>query len=93
MNFPKSAALFARAAVQRSDSYTNLSAGLRAVTGDTCGMADDVLVESDSNAGMLTPIARIATTHRMPRRLSERCGRSVAAKSGRASVCVVIEMV
>ncbi len=49
-------ALFARAAVQRADSYTNLSANLRAVTGDTCGMADDVLVEPDSNAGMLTPI-------------------------------------
>ena len=49
-------ALFARAAVQRSDSYTNLNAGLHAVAGDTCGMADDVLVEPDSNAGMLRPI-------------------------------------
>ncbi|MCF8609305.1 arabinosyltransferase domain-containing protein [Gordonia sp. HY285] len=49
-------ALFARAAVVRSDTYTHLSADLRSLTGDTCGMADDVLVEPDSNAGMLTPI-------------------------------------
>ncbi|MCF8605257.1 arabinosyltransferase domain-containing protein [Gordonia sp. HY442] len=49
-------ALFARAAVDRSDTYSHLSADLQSLTGDTCGMADDVLVEPDSNNGMLTPI-------------------------------------
>ncbi|GAA4663632.1 arabinosyltransferase domain-containing protein [Gordonia humi] len=49
-------ALFARAAVARSDTYTHVSADLRSLTGDTCGMADDVFVEPDSNVGMLTPI-------------------------------------
>ncbi|GEE00315.1 putative arabinosyltransferase A [Gordonia spumicola] len=49
-------ALFARAAVNRSDSYSTLSSNLHALRGDTCGMADDVLVEPDSNAGMLAPI-------------------------------------
>jgi len=29
---------------------------LQALTGKTCGLADDVLVESDPNAGMLTPL-------------------------------------
>lgn len=49
-------ALFARAAVDRSDTYTHLSSDLQSLTGDTCGMADDVLVEPDSNGGMLAPI-------------------------------------
>ncbi|MDY6810684.1 MAG: arabinosyltransferase, partial [Actinomycetota bacterium] len=48
--------LFAKAAVARSDTYTTFSANLRALTGDTCGMADDVLVEEDPNRGALQPI-------------------------------------
>ncbi len=49
-------ALFARAAVDRSDTYTTFNANMRALTGDTCGMADQVLVESDPNRGALSPI-------------------------------------
>lgn len=30
---------------------------LQALTGKTCGLADDVMVEQDPNAGMLTPVA------------------------------------
>ncbi|MEE3852220.1 arabinosyltransferase domain-containing protein [Gordonia sp. LSe1-13] len=48
--------LFAKAAVARSDTYTTFSANMRALTGDTCGMADDVLVEDDPNRGALQPI-------------------------------------
>lgn len=49
-------ALFAKAAAVRSDTYTTFSANMRALTGNTCGMADDVLVESDPNVGALQPI-------------------------------------
>ncbi|WP_026917983.1 arabinosyltransferase domain-containing protein [Gordonia shandongensis] len=49
-------ALFAKAAVGRTDTYTALSANVRALTGDTCGLADKVLVEDDPNAGTLTPV-------------------------------------
>ncbi|MFT4125578.1 MAG: arabinosyltransferase domain-containing protein [Gordonia sp. (in: high G+C Gram-positive bacteria)] len=48
--------LFIRAAVARSDTYTTFGANVRALTGDTCAMADDVLVEPDANAGTLAPI-------------------------------------
>lgn len=48
--------LFAKAAVARSDTYTTFSANMRALTGDTCGMADDVLVEDNPNRGALQPI-------------------------------------
>ncbi|MBE7193351.1 arabinosyltransferase domain-containing protein [Gordonia polyisoprenivorans] len=48
--------LFAKAAVARSDSYTTASANLRALTGNPCGMADQVLVEPDPNTGALRPI-------------------------------------
>ncbi|GBE64132.1 putative arabinosyltransferase C [Mycobacterium sp. MFM001] len=42
-----------------TDQYPAWSVGrsnLQALTGKTCGMAEDVLVEQDPNAGMLTPI-------------------------------------
>ena len=48
--------LFAKAAVARSDTYTTANANLRALTGNTCGMADQVLVETDPNVGTLRPI-------------------------------------
>ena len=41
------------------DQYPAWSVGrsnLEALTGKTCGMAEDVLVEQDPNAGMLTPV-------------------------------------
>jgi arabinosyltransferase B len=41
--------------VRQYPTYSNASANLRAFTGG-CGLADDVLVEPDSNAGFLTPL-------------------------------------
>jgi arabinosyltransferase C len=37
-------------------AWSNGRSNLEALTGKTCGMAEDVLVEQDPNAGMLTPI-------------------------------------
>ncbi len=37
-------------------AWTVGRSNLQALTGRTCGLADDVLVESDPNAGMLTPV-------------------------------------
>ncbi|MEP9395584.1 MULTISPECIES: arabinosyltransferase domain-containing protein [Gordonia] len=48
--------LFAKAAADRSDTYTTFGANVAAVTGNPCGMADKVLVEPDANAGALQPI-------------------------------------
>lgn len=48
--------LFAKAAVARSDTYTTFHANIRALTGHPCGMADQVLVESNPNVGALQPI-------------------------------------
>ncbi|MFW0786230.1 arabinosyltransferase domain-containing protein [Gordonia sp. CPCC 206044] len=48
--------LFAKAAAVRSDTYTTFNANMRALSGDTCGMADQVLVEEDANRGALQPI-------------------------------------
>ncbi len=36
---------------------------LQALTGKTCGLADDVLVEEDPNAGTLTPIAGVSVAN------------------------------
>ncbi|GAA1880046.1 arabinosyltransferase domain-containing protein [Williamsia serinedens] len=47
-------AVFAKAAVARP-SFTVVSANLDALRGNTCAMADDVLVEPDANAGTLVP--------------------------------------
>ncbi|MCX6468771.1 MAG: arabinosyltransferase domain-containing protein [Corynebacteriales bacterium] len=48
-------AVFAKAAVARGSEYTVVGANLRALGGNTCAMADDVLVERDANAGTLVP--------------------------------------
>lgn len=53
--------LFAKAAVDRSDTYTVLAGNLGSLTGHTCGMADSVLVEPNPNEGMLTPVDGDAT--------------------------------
>ncbi len=42
-------------AVRQYPTYSNAWANLRALTGG-CGLADDVLVEPDANAGFLTPL-------------------------------------
>ena len=43
--------------VQRYPVYTTAKANVRALTSaDSCAMADDVLVEADTNAGMLQPV-------------------------------------
>ncbi len=46
----------AKGFVQRYPVYTTGKANLAALTGSSCAMADDVLVEPDTNAGMLTPV-------------------------------------
>ncbi len=46
---------FGRAAVVRTPAMTVASTNLATVTGQTCGMADQVLAEPDPNAGFLTP--------------------------------------
>ncbi|MBN0971066.1 arabinosyltransferase domain-containing protein [Gordonia hongkongensis] len=48
-------AVFAKAATSRADTFTMLSANLDSARGNTCAMADSVLVEPDPNRGMLTP--------------------------------------
>lgn len=48
-------ALFAKAAVTRGDAVTTLSHNVAAVTGSSCGLADQVLAEPDPNANLLTP--------------------------------------
>ncbi|GAA3948016.1 arabinosyltransferase EmbA [Gordonia caeni] len=48
-------ALFAKSAVTRGDAMTTLSHNVHAVSGDSCGMADQVLAEPDPNANLLTP--------------------------------------
>ena len=45
-----------KATVGRYPVYTTGAANLAALTGQSCAMADDVLVEADTNAGMLTPV-------------------------------------
>ncbi|QFS94207.1 putative arabinosyltransferase A [Mycobacterium sp. THAF192] len=45
-----------KATAGRYPVYTTGAANLAALTGQSCAMADDVLVEADPNAGMLTPV-------------------------------------
>jgi arabinosyltransferase A len=46
-----------KGAVQRYPAYTNASGNIAALTSSTsCALADDVLVETDTNAGMLAPV-------------------------------------
>ncbi|MGB3708650.1 arabinosyltransferase domain-containing protein [Gordonia sp. (in: high G+C Gram-positive bacteria)] len=49
-------AIFSKAAISRADTYTQFSANVEALRGNTCGMADRVLVERDPNVGALVPI-------------------------------------
>ncbi|MGH3560897.1 MAG: arabinosyltransferase domain-containing protein, partial [Mycobacterium sp.] len=44
------------AMVGQYPAWTVGRSNLEALTGKTCGLADDVLVEQDPNAGMLTPV-------------------------------------
>ena len=48
-------AVFAKGALSRYPAYTVLDANVSTLTGDSCAMADAVLVERDPNKGMLTP--------------------------------------
>ncbi|MCK8613484.1 arabinosyltransferase domain-containing protein [Gordonia sp. C13] len=48
-------AVFAKAAVSRADTFTVLSANLDSLRGNTCAMAEAVLVEPDPNKGTLAP--------------------------------------
>jgi arabinosyltransferase A len=48
-------ASMAKGFAQRYPAYTTGKENLAAITGATCGMADDVLVEPDTNAGTLQP--------------------------------------
>ncbi|MGV0687333.1 arabinosyltransferase domain-containing protein [Mycolicibacterium thermoresistibile] len=45
-----------KGAAQRYPVYTIAKANVAALTRDSCAMADDVLVEADTNAGMLQPV-------------------------------------
>lgn len=45
-----------KATAGRYPIYTTGSGNIAALRGDGCAMADDVLVEADTNAGMLTPV-------------------------------------
>lgn len=45
----------AKGFVQRYPAYTNAKANFAALTKNSCAMADEVLVEADTNAGMLRP--------------------------------------
>ncbi|MFF0816236.1 arabinosyltransferase domain-containing protein [Rhodococcus sp. NPDC003318] len=47
----------AKAAVGQYPAYSVARSNLDTLTGDTCALANDVLIEPDANAGMLTPLA------------------------------------
>ncbi|MBD0322011.1 MAG: arabinosyltransferase [Aldersonia sp.] len=47
---------FVKGAVERGPAYSIASSNFRSLAGDTCGMADDVLVERDPNSTMLMPL-------------------------------------
>ncbi|GAA3948025.1 arabinosyltransferase domain-containing protein [Gordonia caeni] len=48
---------FAKAAWVQRDSWSWVKSNVRALTGDECALANDVLVESDPNASILRPAA------------------------------------
>ncbi len=50
-------ASFAKAAYVQRDSWSWLNSNLRALSGNSCGLANDVLVEADPTAGLLRPAA------------------------------------
>ncbi|MCX5042230.1 arabinosyltransferase domain-containing protein [Aldersonia sp. NBC_00410] len=47
---------FVKGAVSQRPAYSLATGNLRAIAGDTCGLANDVLVENDPNSTMLTPL-------------------------------------
>ncbi|MEV6773169.1 arabinosyltransferase domain-containing protein [Nocardia sp. NPDC051030] len=49
-------ASFAKGAAAQYPSFSLASSNVNAALGNTCGLARDVLVETDPNAGMLTPL-------------------------------------
>lgn len=53
-------AVFAKAALARYPSYTVLDTNLDTLRGNSCAMADAVLVEQDANEGMLTPAGGVS---------------------------------
>lgn len=55
-------ASFAKAAVSQYPGYSLASSNLAALRGKPCGLAEQVLVETDPNAGMLTPLTGDAYT-------------------------------
>lgn len=50
-------ATFAKGAYAQRDSFSWLNSNVRALTGNSCGLADDVLVEANPNTGLLRPVA------------------------------------
>lgn len=54
--------VFAKAAITRAPAPTVLSEHLNALGGNSCGLADKVLVETDPNEGMLTPAGGLSAT-------------------------------
>ena len=52
---------FTRSSVERRDTYTVAGQNVDALTGDSCGLADDLLVEPDPKAGLLAPVDGAAT--------------------------------
>ncbi|MDL9937654.1 arabinosyltransferase domain-containing protein [Gordonia sp. ABSL1-1] len=50
-------ASFAKGAYEQRDSWSWAKSNARALTGNSCGLANDVLVESDPTAGLLAPAA------------------------------------
>ncbi|MET9201912.1 arabinosyltransferase domain-containing protein [Gordonia sp. NPDC003585] len=54
--------VFAKAAVTRYPAVTVFSENVDALRGNSCAMADEVLVEQDPNAGMLKPAGGLSAT-------------------------------
>lgn len=50
-------ASFVKAAVEQYPAYSLTTSNVKALTGNTCGMANDVLVEPDANTGVLHPLS------------------------------------
>lgn len=50
-------ASFAKGAYEQRDSWSWMKSNARALTGNSCGLANDVLVEADPTAGLLQPAA------------------------------------
>ncbi|MFJ4655092.1 arabinosyltransferase domain-containing protein [Nocardia sp. NPDC088792] len=48
---------FVKAGVEQYPAYSLAKGNFRALTGNTCGLANDVLVEPDPNAGLLQPLS------------------------------------